>query len=69
MFKPAHCSLYLLCSQEREREKLIPLFSSSLQHNHQRNRDLRDIGNLLLRCQWHNCERENDSLCVPKNMY
>ena len=31
MFRPAHCSLYLLCSQEREREKLIPLFPFSLQ--------------------------------------
>ena len=31
MFKAAHCSLNLLCSQEREREKLIPLFSFSLQ--------------------------------------
>ena len=30
-FRPAPCSLYLLCSQEREREKLIPLFSFSLQ--------------------------------------
>ena len=26
IFKAAHCSLYLLGSQEREREKLIPLF-------------------------------------------
>ena len=26
MFRPAHSSLYLLCSPEREREKLIPLF-------------------------------------------
>ena len=26
MFRLAHCSLYLLCSQEMEREKLIPLF-------------------------------------------
>ena len=26
MFRPAHCSLNLLCSQEREREKLIALF-------------------------------------------
>ena len=26
MFRPAHCSLYLLCSQGRERKKLIPLF-------------------------------------------
>ena len=33
MFRPAHCSLNL-CSQEREREKLIPLFSFSLQQNH-----------------------------------
>ena len=31
MFRPAHCSLYTLCPQEREREKLIPLFSFSLQ--------------------------------------
>ena len=34
MFKAAHCSLNLLCSQEREREKLIPLFCLSLQQNH-----------------------------------
>ena len=27
MFRLALCSLYLLCSQEMEREKLIPLFS------------------------------------------
>ena len=27
MFRPAHSSLYLLCSQKRERDKLIPLFS------------------------------------------
>ena len=27
MFSPAHSSLYILCPQEREREKLIPLFS------------------------------------------
>ena len=27
MFRPDHCSLYLLCSQERERKKLISLFS------------------------------------------
>ena len=33
MFRPALCSLYLLCSQEKEREKLIPLFSFSLQHS------------------------------------
>ena len=26
MFRPAHCSLYLLCSQGRERKKLIPFF-------------------------------------------
>ena len=26
IFRPAHCSLRLLCSQEREREKLIRLF-------------------------------------------
>ena len=26
MFRPAHCSLYLLGSQERRREKLIPVF-------------------------------------------
>ena len=32
IFRPVHCSLYLLCSQEREREKLIPLLSFSLQH-------------------------------------
>ena len=25
IFGPAHCSLYLFCSQERERKKLIPL--------------------------------------------
>ena len=31
MCRPAHCSLYHLCSQEREREKLIPLFPFSLQ--------------------------------------
>ena len=34
MFRPARCSLYLLCSQEREREKLIPLFSFLLQQSH-----------------------------------
>ena len=28
---PVHCFLYVLCSQEREREKLIALFSFSLQ--------------------------------------
>ena len=27
MFRPAHCSFYLLCSQEREREKPVALFS------------------------------------------
>ena len=32
MLRPAHCSLYILCSQEREREKFIPLFSFSLKH-------------------------------------
>ena len=32
MFRPAHRSLYILCSQEREREKFIPLFSFSLLH-------------------------------------
>ena len=26
MFRPAHCSFYLLCSQERERKHLFPLF-------------------------------------------
>ena len=26
MFRPADCSLHLLCSQERERKKLNPLF-------------------------------------------
>ena len=26
MFRAAHCSLYLLCSQEAEREKLISFF-------------------------------------------
>ena len=26
MFRPAYCTLYFLCSQEREREKLIPFF-------------------------------------------
>ena len=31
MFRPAYCSLYLLCPQERE--KLIPLFPFSLQQN------------------------------------
>ena len=31
MFRPAHCSLYLLCSQERKREKPIPPFLLSLQ--------------------------------------
>ena len=31
MFRPAHTFLYLFCSWEREREKLIPLFSFSLQ--------------------------------------
>ena len=30
IFRSAHCSLYLLCFQERERKKLI-LFSFSLQ--------------------------------------
>ena len=25
MSRPAHCPLYLLCSQKRERKKLIPL--------------------------------------------
>ena len=36
MFRPVHCSLYRLCSQERERKKLIPLFffSFSLQHGY-----------------------------------
>ena len=36
MFRPVHCSLYHLCSQERERKKLIPLFffSFSLQHGY-----------------------------------
>ena len=36
MLRPAHCSLYLLCSQERERKKLIALFffSFSLQHGY-----------------------------------
>ena len=27
MFRPAHCSLYLPCSQERGRKRLVPLFS------------------------------------------
>ena len=41
MFSPAHCSLYLLCSQERERKKNSFLFFSfSLQHFQSRNRDL-----------------------------
>ena len=31
-FRPAHCSLYLLFSQEREKENPIPLFSFSYQH-------------------------------------
>ena len=31
MFRPAHCSLYLLYSQRSEKEKLIPHFSFSLQ--------------------------------------
>ena len=31
LFRPAHFSLYILSSQERERKKLIPLFSFSLQ--------------------------------------
>ena len=30
MFRPAHCSLYLLCSQKRERKKVILLFSHTL---------------------------------------
>ena len=36
LLRPAHCSLYLLCSQERERKKLIALFffSFSLQHGY-----------------------------------
>ena len=33
IFRPAYCSLYLLCSQEREREKLIPPFSFSVQQS------------------------------------
>ena len=48
MFRAAYCSLYLLCSQEAEREKLIslfffyfllqriPLFPLSLQHKYLR---------------------------------
>ena len=30
MLRPAHSSLYLLCSAERERKKLIPVFFFSL---------------------------------------
>ena len=31
MFRPTHCSLCILCSQEREKEIVIPLFFFSLQ--------------------------------------
>ena len=36
MFRPAHCSLYLLYSQEKKRKKKThpSSFSSSLQHGH-----------------------------------
>ena len=36
IFKSAHCFLYLVCSQEGEREKLISLFFNpfSLQHKY-----------------------------------
>ena len=55
IFGPAHCSLYLFCSQERERKKLIPLLF--FLPSHCNTRPLFPLGNhkfVLYRCLFFN---------------